>query len=579
MKERKIKKLILMIFKRSELMYLFFCFIFFYSIRLYSQVKDSSSLHNEYINVVKEFEPKIDNLLKISRNPEIIDTSSTPKKVNIIMLNRNMTTNYEPEEIKAAKVSGESMEKLYNYMIKLGFGNYVTPIGEIYYSSNRSKKNMFSGYYRHLSSSGKMQGYKYPEYSDNELSLLYKHFTKNNNCVLLSNFNRNAFCYYGINDTILRDFGDSIKKKDIYNRFVKLNSEVSIDNGIGKKWMYKGGIKHVYFEDYGDNVENDININGLLNREFKKSDKYDVLKFVVDFDGNFYINKYVYDDSSKNENSNLLGINSYIDITKNILTIRGGFKSYFENNNYADVFRVVPDVNFLLKLSDKVIPYGGVGGYLKSNTYRVILEENRYANLTDNLRNSYCAVSFYGGLKGVFINNINYNIKVNYDKLNNIVFYITDTNNIFLNTFLPVYSDGDVLSLYGDIGYIMKDKIKMNLGIKYDSYSNLSEAKAWYKPNLRVDYNISYNLYDKIYTSGSVYYVGERYGRIGISGGDYVIKKFKSVVDCNIMLEYRYSKLFSVFLKMNNLGFQKYYLWNNYASQQFNFIAGFTYIM
>ena len=54
------------------------------------------------------------------------------------------------------------------------------------------------------------------------------------------------------------------------------------------------------------------------------------------------------------------------------------------------------------------------------------------------------------------------------------------------------------------------------------------------------------------------------------------IKELKPIIDANIGLEYRYSKKLSGFVNLNNLGFKRYYYWNNYPVYKFNFLAGIT---
>jgi outer membrane receptor protein involved in Fe transport len=53
--------------------------------------------------------------------------------------------------------------------------------------------------------------------------------------------------------------------------------------------------------------------------------------------------------------------------------------------------------------------------------------------------------------------------------------------------------------------------------------------------------------------------------------------ELQGIADINLGLEYRYNKILSGFLRLNNIGNTRYYKWNNYPVQGFSVMAGFTY--
>ena len=57
-----------------------------------------------------------------------------------------------------------------------------------------------------------------------------------------------------------------------------------------------------------------------------------------------------------------------------------------------------------------------------------------------------------------------------------------------------------------------------------------------------------------------------------------VEKELPGIIDLNLGVEYRLSKLLSVFADFNNIGSVKYYEWNQYPAQRFNFMLGGTYV-
>ena len=51
----------------------------------------------------------------------------------------------------------------------------------------------------------------------------------------------------------------------------------------------------------------------------------------------------------------------------------------------------------------------------------------------------------------------------------------------------------------------------------------------------------------------------------------------KGYLDLNLRVEYRYSKILSAFVRLQNLTGKRYMVWNNYPSQRIQLLAGFSY--
>ena len=109
------------------------------------------------------------------------------------------------------------------------------------------------------------------------------------------------------------------------------------------------------------------------------------------------------------------------------------------------------------------------------------------------------------------------------------------------------------------------------------SYSLDFSRKAWHHPNTEVKVDFKYNLHDKLYLSAAIFSRGSYFVRQQGVAGSYTEKSVKGFMDGNLGIEYRYSKILSVFANVNNLGFARYYYWNNYPTERFNMLAGISY--
>ena len=69
---------------------------------------------------------------------------------------------YEPTRIRAARIIGEPATKLYNNYLRLGMGNYWSPLADLYWSSTRDRLKTYGIRINHRSSWDKLA--KLPQY-------------------------------------------------------------------------------------------------------------------------------------------------------------------------------------------------------------------------------------------------------------------------------------------------------------------------------------------------------------------------------------------------------------------------------
>jgi hypothetical protein len=66
----------------------------------------------------------------------------------------------------------------------------------------------------------------------------------------------------------------------------------------------------------------------------------------------------------------------------------------------------------------------------------------------------------------------------------------------------------------------------------------------------------------------------------GLQDWPEISRKYRELpgfADINLGLEYRYNRILSGFLRLNNISNSRYHKWNNYPVQGISVMAGFTY--
>jgi hypothetical protein len=146
-----------------------------------------------------------------------------------------------------------------------------------------------------------------------------------------------------------------------------------------------------------------------------------------------------------------------------------------------------------------------------------------------------------------------------------------------MNQFTVVYDDVTLGNLHGELIIRPNDSWKVMLKGNYYSYITMvREEHPWNKPEFDASLELRYNMQDKIILDAGLNTIGSRYFENFIPDVDATLPL---TVDANLGLEYRYSKLLSFWVHLNNLAAQSYYLYNNYPSYRFRVMIGFNYAL
>jgi hypothetical protein len=221
--------------------------------------------------------------------------------------------------------------------------------------------------------------------------------------------------------------------------------------------------------------------------------------------------------------------------------------------------------------------YLGVDGGLEINNYRKITTENPFVIPGLAVKNSDHNLKVYGGFLGSISNTTTFKIKASYSLIDDMYFFVNDTIGELRNQFHVEYDDVELKSVYGEVETKATDNLSLLLKGNYYGYTMSSQDKPWHKPSWDATFSALYNIRNKIILSADVYGEGKRYAKTYGLAGNPVTKKLDPLLDINLGFEYRYTKLLSGFLKFYNITSTRYARWNQYPSQQFFFMIGFTY--
>ena len=553
---------------KNKSMKIFFSLIILASLPLllFAQQEKENLGDKEYI-IIKDYKPVLGESFKISDSPEGDTSSATPPEMEYNIRSKKITSEYELSTIKAVKIKDEQLTKLYRTYLKLGIGNYTTYTGDLYVNALRSKKGVAGIALNHFSGNPGLKDVGPAGFSQSHGGVYGKYFLDNNTFSGNIDYNRDVVHYYGYNlDTI-------ISRNDLKQRFNKFGMQLALgSNNLSHDHLdYSGAFGFTTISDLYEVSENDFLISGKLGKK--------VNEYYVNGDISFnYFNKSL----AKNEliqldndlSRSIVTFIPTVSFDKDKVKLVLGLNVGIEKNLGSDI-HLFPKIDMSLPIAENILyAFVGVNGNIIKNSYQTIAEENPFVTSAIVPYNSINKLELKAGLNGNFSSLFSFMAMVKYTTIDRMLLYINDS--VYFNKFNTLYVNGKVLNLHAEVSYNASEKLTATLRYDQYGYSMDQNEKAWHKPNSEMALNFKYNFWDKLIFNASIYASGKYYVRIQDNPG-YVSQKINGYLDANLGIEYRYSKILSLYIDFNNLGFARQYRWYNYPSEKLNILGGIKY--
>ncbi|NJM14700.1 MAG: hypothetical protein HC896_04355 [Bacteroidales bacterium] len=241
------------------------------SMLLGTQVQAQETLKKE-VHVIKPYEPSLSDAFKLNRMPEIKDTFRFYPSFKYKIAPRPVAARFDPRPIKPAKMVKPELDRYYKSMIKLGIGNYVSPLAELSFNSLRKKDFSYGANLQHYSSLTKIKlidGNKVPAaHARNNGSIHGKKIFRNVTVEGQTGFANQKYNFYGYNTNL---FDTIPEKKDIRQSLFFYNIDASLysTHNDSNKLAYAVKPGYHYFQDRHNVSNHQVNLEINLNRKIK----------------------------------------------------------------------------------------------------------------------------------------------------------------------------------------------------------------------------------------------------------------------------------------------------------------------
>ena len=591
------------------------------------RAQSDSNVYNERVVVTSRYKPVVEESQKVNVAPTITDTVATmPKNLSYDIATTRLTSLYQPSRIKAARIIGEPATRLYNNYVKVGFGNYWSPLAEFYYNSLRSSDRTFGVRATHRSSWGTIghavdtiyspDHYGQAPFSYTDITAFGKYITKNHLQLSADLGFQNDFTrYYGFSDSTLHRVlavpRDSILRSDYrisYNT-AGLNLGVKTLNTDVNALGYEAnlGITDL-FATYGQNEFN-INVDGNIHYGFTIAQQYKAIAYLhLTYDG--YANSFNpkqlplgYDRTlavgladtangrcalSDSKYRRLYNVNPYIDFIFSGFQIHAGAVVALDGYNIPEIEpRVYPDAvvskSFFHDLVNVALSARGNIEAVSWNKLRLV---NPYIAPNSAVR----ATSHYDFGANIRLNlskKIDFNLYGFYSYLNDDLSFRLNEQYRLQNVFSPVYDSLTRIKVGGNFVFLNDEMLRLELKGNYYIYHNNKtitvdnkpvELPLYYRPDFDAALAATVNYNNKVIGRAEFQVLGTMpYATVKDQTGADSTLTLPMRLGLNLEVEYRHNKALSFFLKFDNLLFQRYFYWQNYPSYRGLCLVGLTY--
>ena len=591
-----------------------------------------SNAYNERVLVTSRYKPVIGEVHKLNVAPGITDTVTTlPKTFDYSISSRRLTSLYLPSRIKAARIIGEPTTRLYNNYLKVGMGNYWSPMAEVYYNSTRSKDYNYGFRATHHSSWGTVGKAAEPDslpspthygqapFAFTDVALFGKWITKKN-IQLSGDFNyQNDFNrYYGFNDSTLNAVmnipRDSVKLSDYaigYNLF-DLNLGLKTLNTDVGALGYEANINVAdLMASYSQNEFN-LNFDGNIHYGFTLAKQYKGIAylhisyrgFATHFDptalplgaDSLLMAKITTRDDSTGKSDltkrnylNLYKANPYIDFLFQGFQVHAGADVVLDAYNLSNggKVHVYPDATVSTTLFHDMLFVSLAGmGDMDANTWNSLRMVNPYIAPCSEVR----ATSHYDFIANARLSlskKLNFGVMGAYSIIDNDLSFEPSPNYTLHNVYSPVYDSITRIKVGANLQFVNDEMLQVEVRGNYYHYRNRrtqivgdekQELPLFYRPDFDAAIAATTNYNNKIIGRLEFQLLGKMpYATTLNDDGSLGLLYLPLRHGLNMEIEYRHNKALSFFLKADNLLFQRYFYWENYPSYRGLFIAGMTY--
>jgi len=464
-------------------------------------------------------------------------------------------------QVRPLKLKVESPSDVYGGFLRLGYGNYASPLLEGYIN-NRKDKNKLIGARIYHSSSGK--GPVDGKNSGSGMSSLSLYGRSLNDDIALSGnlgFENRTTHFYGYPK------GEPIGKDSLKQSFnlIKLGGELS--NSRNSDLAYKLGANFSYLADKYNARETEVDL------AFKSGYKIDD-DSRLDLKADYAVITRKDSKVDAKPRSLFTVAPSYEFLPIEDLKLSVGLIAAYENDSIdSKNFHVYPNFKATYPLSPSVDAVGFLSGGMDKVSLQTLTNENMWVAPNIAIFHTNRVLDFGAGLNARLGNKVEAHTGLSTTLLKNWYSFVNREGDP--SKFNTIYDRGATrrTNFYVALSYAQSELAKFMVRGDFYSYGPGDFAEVWHRPTSKLTANASINVYQKLIFSADVI---AQAGMKALNPETNAVVKLPGAFDLNFKAEYLFSPTFSAFVQLNNITSNKYPIYLNYPVRGFQALAGIT---
>lgn len=526
--------------------------------------KTSGKLEDAEIVVEKS---RVNELPEASRNFEKFKVAPPEKKINPLTYK---FTDYKLAQqdinlnMRVLTIKQEDQLPIPGNYLKLGYGNYGTPYLKGYFYNNRDNQYSYGADVSHISSTkGPVEN---SGVSNTRINLNGESYADNLTLGGKFAYGRDKYNFYGYAPQT-----EGIKEDSIKQLFNRIGVQGYLNNKTSESPLqYQAGIGVFIFRDNFAARESNVAINLGAGYAISAMSRFNV---AAEFSG------ISYQDSAKT-NRGFFKLKPTYDVDGDRFDYSLGVSIAYTNDKVNDArkMNIYPVLKVAYEVADdKLVIFGGLTGDLQRTSLYQLTQENPFLNSNLQIADVNKALDVHGGLTGNVSKNLSFTARLSYLSYRNLYFFnnaASDSSRFYL-----VYDpdNTNVLNFYGELVYNQAEKLRLGVRTEYNKYKTADLEKPFHRPAMQATLFGSYNIYNKLFFNGELYYISSSYGLITRENNTRFLQQTSNIVDLNVKADYRFTNKFSTFVMLNNILNNKYERFVNYPNKGLNVIGGISY--
>lgn len=572
------------------------CAIAFVLASFHANAQEEANLNRE-MTLEREYDPTVQDANKVNSLPKVKEP-----EIRKIPIDYSVTTipGFPAKEVTLLPSGNVATAMEYNKRrgyLNFGAGNYTNLSGDVGYHILSTPKDQLNIFFSHRSSNGKI---KYVQewmddekikakLNDNLGGINFRHVFDRHTLTLGGHYGYSAFNYFGIYPSPIVS-GDEHEGDDLVSPYGDRETNQTHQSfGANLGLATNPGATHLGYKidlsytNFSQKYAYQKAIDGVTENSLQGTvDFFAPVATSQQVGVRANMNYFFYSSPLDSAYNNYLvgTISPYYQVEGGRWHLLLGAHIMFNTGDF-DMIRVAPNVAFDVEIGDKTQFYAKAGGHVRNNSLFELSRVNRYANPWSTGPKSYNLLDALVGIKSGVAPGFWFDVFGGYQ--------ITDYNCFFIPTGLYGRDFGQAMTLFmpdakhflfgASLKYAYQNLFEVGLKGVYNNWKvttedvegNEVEHKAYGAPGFEFAANFTLRPIEKLTLALDYNLQTGRY--IGPSFGD---EKMKNLNDLNFTGTYAINDTFGLYVKLNNLLFQKYELYAGYPMQGFNLMGGFN---